>query len=227
MEASRLLLHTASCWPPSLGLGPGCERLGCCPVCPGTSFPGWGRSYTGQGRCWTWPWSSVRERACVRFRGCCSCCTTPTGGQAVSWCSRHRAAHLQRPMRPESVEAWASQMLQGRRGGQSDNISNTNLAYCAIDCSTRPRRTTYLALKWRTVQNSSNKTVKLETMKPSSRCSNGVMERRAARPTEAPHVSLKPAPPLHAHLHHLERPSLTWRVREQQPDALAISQKLM
>lgn len=36
-------------------------------------------------------------------------------------------SHLQRPTRPDSVEAWASQMLQGWRGGQSDDISNITL----------------------------------------------------------------------------------------------------
>lgn len=64
--------------------------------------------------------------------------------------------------------------------------------------------------------------------------SNGVTELRAARPTGVPHVNLKPALPIYAHSHHLERPSLTWRVGEQRPDAdtdtaaaLASSQKLM
>lgn len=120
-------------------------------------------------------------------------------------------------------------MLQGWRGGQSDNITNLTLLRNSVFNKTKKNNS--LKVK----EKKCYKLLKqVENMKPSSRSIQGVMELHAARPTEVPHENVEPAPPIDAHSHHLERPSLTCRVREQQPDAdtdtaaaLASSQKLM
>lgn len=108
MEASRLLLHTASCWPLSLGPGPGCERLGCCPECPGMSFLGWGKGSTGQGRWWTWPgWQCVKVCLCMCVMGCYTyCITTTLGSNSLALESPHCVTPT------EGNEAWHCQVVR-------------------------------------------------------------------------------------------------------------------
>ena len=118
MEASRLLLHTASCWPLSLGPGPGCERLGCCPECPGMSFLGWGKGSAGQGRWWTWPGEQcvkvclgvcVCVCVCVWVMGCYTyCITTTLGSNSLALESPHYVTPT------ESNEAWHCQVVRYR-----------------------------------------------------------------------------------------------------------------